>query len=123
MPARICFLLPSVFDNAPLVMLEAASLQTPSLVPAGTSSEELIKNDVTGYAEKLDETLWADKIEKIFSGADYAAVCKGCTSVVYTWEQAVADAEAEYRRIIAGYHGRAEEAEEACGELPAGQNG
>ena len=117
------FLLPSVFDNAPLVMLEAASLQTPSLVPAGTSSEELIKNDVTGYAEKLDETLWADKIEKIFSGADYAAVCKGCTSVVYTWEQAVADAEAEYRRIIAEYYGRAEEAEEACGELPAGQNG
>lgn len=95
------FLLPSVFDNAPLVMLEAASLRTPSLVPTGSSSEEVIEDGVTGYAVPLEETLWADRIESIFSDGSYARVCDDCTSAVYTWEQAIADAAAEYRRIIA----------------------
>lgn len=97
------FLLPSVFDNAPLVMLEAASCRTPSLVPIGSSAAEIITDGTTGYAEELDVQRWADKIQTIFADADYPGVCDRCTSVVYTWDAAVRDASLEYQRIIEAY--------------------
>lgn len=102
------FLLPSVFDNAPLVVIEAASCHTPSLVPAGSSAAEVISDGKTGYCERLEVPLWADRIEKIFSDSEYAELCEACTSVVYTWRDAVSDAEAEYRNIIADYASHSE---------------
>ena len=101
------FMLPSVFDNAPLVMQEAASLGTPSLVPSGSSSEEIIEDGKTGYTEKLDVGAWADKIESIFAGgANYAAVRRACPSIVYTWADAVAAAEEEYGRVLADFYAK-----------------
>ncbi len=102
------FLLPSVFDNAPLVVIEAASCHTPSLVPAGSSAAEVISDGKTGYCERLEVPLWADRIEKIFSDSEYAELCEACTSVVYTWRDAVSDAEEEYRNIIADYASHSE---------------
>ena len=95
------FLLPSVFDTFGLVLLEAASCRTPSLVPAGSCAAEILTDGETGYCEKLEVPLWADKIQNIFESSDYGRVCKNCTSIVYTWRDAVADADAEYSRIIA----------------------
>ncbi len=95
------FLLPSVFDNTPLVVLEAASLGTPSVVPAGSSAAELIEDGATGYCVELNVKRWADKIIAIFSDAENAAaVSKNCSSIACSWEKAVSDAEVEYRRII-----------------------
>ena len=95
------FLLPSVFDNTPLVVLEAASLGTPSVVPAGSSAAELIEDGATGYCEELNVERWANRIMAIFSDeGKAAAVSKNCSSIACSWEKAVSDAEAEYRRII-----------------------
>lgn len=94
------FLLPSTFDTFGLVILEAASCRTPSFVPENSCAAELIKDNVTGYAERLDVKLWADRIEKMFGDGNYDKVCENCTSIVAGWNEVVAAAENEYDSII-----------------------
>ena len=103
------FLLPSVFDNAPLVLLEAAACSTPALVPAGSSASETIADGETGFAEELDVGKWANRIAAMFSDGSYARVRENCPKIVYTWESAAADAAAEYDRVIARYRAKAQE--------------
>jgi len=56
-------LFPSIFDNDPLTIVEAAIYETPAIVLSGTGSSEriidgnngfIIENDVTAFAEKIN---------------------------------------------------------------------
>ncbi|MDD3322669.1 MAG: glycosyltransferase [Paludibacter sp.] len=67
------FLFPSIYDNAPLVLREAAALHTPSILVRGSSAAEnivdnyngfLIENSVKSFALKLRELLAAPEIIK-----------------------------------------------------------
>lgn len=56
------FLFPSFYDNAPLVMREAAAFSTPTIVPEGSTAAEVIINGDNGYcvprtAEKYAEII------------------------------------------------------------------
>ena len=48
------FVFPSVYDNAPMVVREAANAGTPSIVVEGSSSAEIIENGVNGFTCKDD---------------------------------------------------------------------
>ena len=100
------FLLPSMFDNAPLVVIEAAACHTPSLVPAGSGAGEIIEDGRTGYISPLDVNAWADRIESIFYGGNHAVICRNCSSVVHAWADAVAEACDEYERILADWRSK-----------------
>ena len=56
------FLFPSVFDNDPLVVVEASIYQVPSIVIENTGSSERIEDNVSGFTTKLDAKCFADKI-------------------------------------------------------------
>ena len=65
------FLFPSLYDNAPLVVREAAAMQTPALLLSGSTSAEIINdgingflalNDITAYAEKLRQLIYKKKL-------------------------------------------------------------
>lgn len=43
------FLFPSMYDNAPLVVREAAALQTPTIMCAGSTASEVINNGINGW--------------------------------------------------------------------------
>lgn len=43
------FFFPSMYDNAPLVVREAAAMGTPSLLLKGSTASEIISKDVNGY--------------------------------------------------------------------------
>jgi len=67
------FLFPSIYDNAPLVLREAAALHTPSILVRGSSAAEnivdnyngfLIENSVESFALKLRDLLAAPEIIK-----------------------------------------------------------
>lgn len=102
-------LLPSVFDNGPLVMQEAAACGTPAFVPSGSSSEEIIEDGVTGYSERLEPQLWADRIERIYAAGNIDEVKKNCVNIVYPWQSAVSAAAEEYERVIKDYRSRSGE--------------
>ena len=49
------FVFPSVFDNDPLVITEAAIFETPAITLAGTGSSERITNGQDGFTAKDTE--------------------------------------------------------------------
>ena len=64
------FLFPSVYDNAPLVVREAAACSCPSVVVRGSSTSEILEDDVTGFfADETAESV-AEAIEKAFSNRE-----------------------------------------------------
>lgn len=48
------FLFPSLYDNAPMVVREAASCSTPSIVVEGSSSAEIVEDGANGFTCKDD---------------------------------------------------------------------
>lgn len=56
------FLFPSLYDNAPLVVREAASLHTPSLVTRGSNTAEFIRDGINGFLADNDITAFANRL-------------------------------------------------------------
>ena len=108
------FFFPSVYDNSPLVLREAASLGLPALLTAGSNAAEVITKDVNGFtAEESPEAMSAE-IRRIFGDEALrrAAGKSAETTVAKSWEQIVAEVEEKYRQVIADYrkkHGKPEE--------------
>ena len=108
------FFFPSVYDNSPLVLREAASLGLPSLLTAGSNSAEAVTKDVNGFtAEESPEAMCAE-IRRIFGDEELlrAAGKSAETTVAKSWEQIVAEVEEKYRQVVADYrkkHGKPEE--------------
>ncbi len=61
------FVFPSVCDNAPVTILEAASQKTPTLCIEKTFPAEVIKDGENGYLSPLDENKFAEKIVEILT--------------------------------------------------------
>lgn len=99
------FFFPSVYDNSPLVLREAASLGLPALLTAGSNAAEVVTKDVNGFtAEESPEAMCAE-IRRIFGDEALlrAAGKSAETTVAKTWEQIVAEVEEKYRRVIREY--------------------
>ena len=60
------FLFPSTYDNAPMVLREAAAQYTPGLVAAGSCTAEVIQDGVNGLLAKDDDNDICNKIESFF---------------------------------------------------------
>ncbi len=103
------FLFPSLYDNAPLVMREAAAFSCPSVLVAGSTAAEqcvhgknafLIDNSAAALRRLLDEL--ADKPEVV------ARAGRGARKTIYLqWDQIVAEVLLRYREIIAQFKHRA----------------
>lgn len=97
------FLFPSLYDNAPLVMREAAAFSCPSVLVAGSTASEqcvhgrnafLIDNSAAALCELLDRL--ADEPEVV------ARAGRGARKTIYLqWDQIVAEVFDRYRDIIA----------------------
>ncbi len=60
------FLFPSTYDNAPMVLREAAAQYTPGLVAAGSCTAEVIQDGVNGLLAHDDDQDICNKIEGFF---------------------------------------------------------
>ena len=56
---------PSVYDNAPLVVREAAVMGLPTLLIKDSHSAEIVSNNISGFTEIEDETIMAKRIISI----------------------------------------------------------
>jgi len=85
------FLFPSVYDNAPLVVREAAACSCPSVVVRGSSTSEILEDNVTGFF--VDET--AESIAKSIQNAfadreNLKRIAKRASEDVYLpWEKVI----------------------------------
>ena len=61
------FLFPSIFDNDPLTIVEAALHHVPAITIKNTGSSERITNNVSGFVVKNDVQEFANKIMEVIS--------------------------------------------------------
>lgn len=97
------FLFPSLYDNAPLVVREAAALHTPSVMVEGSTAATILRDGENGFLVKdsLDDfetrlrSLYADRpmVRRVGVAASH--------SIVRSWEDVVGEVLDRYNHIIA----------------------
>lgn len=64
------FLFPSLYDNAPLVLREAAAMRTPGVLIEGSTSAEVVKNRENGFLVPNDAHRFAQEIREIVGDSE-----------------------------------------------------
>jgi 1,2-diacylglycerol 3-alpha-glucosyltransferase len=100
------FTLPSVYDNAPLVVREAASCGCPSALIAGSDAAEGVVDGKNGFTAALDTAAYAKALENALKNPDLIrSTGEDARKTVYvSWESVVHRAAGEYQRIISTYN-------------------
>ena len=95
---------PSVFDNAPLVLREAAVLGVPTLATEGSNAAGAIRKDFNGYtAAETPEAMCAEII-RAFEESDIRQVGRNAQETIpLAWEKLVPMVTERYQRIIDRY--------------------
>jgi len=96
------FLFPSVYDNAPIVIREAAAVATPSLVIANTNTAEGIIDNVNGFLSENDAESYANRILSIISDKELLRKAgeKARDTIFRDWESIVDEVYRRYVEII-----------------------
>ncbi len=96
------FLFPSLYDNAPLVVREAAALHTPALMVKGATAATILSDDQNGFL--IDNSLesFEGKLRELI--ADPQRVkrvgVQASKSIVRSWEDVVGEVIDRYNSII-----------------------
>lgn len=89
---------PSTYDNAPLVLREAALTALPTLLAEGSNAAEVVKDGVNGYTAPATVDAMAEKIRTIFSDGSLPVVGEGAQkSIPIPWANIVSRAVSAYR--------------------------
>jgi glycosyltransferase involved in cell wall biosynthesis len=85
------FVFPSIYDNSPLVMQEAAAFNIPSVVVRNSSSAEEITDGVNGFLIDDDAIDLASKISKLMKNPELIKLAgEGARKTIYhPWEEIV----------------------------------
>ena len=99
------FIFPSLFDSSSLVQIEAASQETPTIFIEGSVTSDTIENNVNGFTEKEDISLFADRIEEIINNKDlYKKVQDGARKdLARPWSDIAKETYDYYLEIIKRY--------------------
>ncbi|MCL2227626.1 MAG: glycosyltransferase [Oscillospiraceae bacterium] len=95
------FVFPSVYDNAPLVIREAAACRCPSLVVRNSSASEILEDGVSGFfAEEAAESI-AHTIKAALSDSKLLKkVASNAFEQVYLpWDKAISNSIARYEEV------------------------
>ncbi|WP_316607173.1 glycosyltransferase [uncultured Ruminococcus sp.] len=99
------FFFPSVYDNSPLVVREAASMGVPSLLTEGSNAAEAVMKDVSGFTAKENKVAMFREILRIFGTPGLLEkVSDGALHhVAKTWKEIVPLVQDKYAEIIEEY--------------------
>ncbi len=108
---------PSVYDNAPQVVREAALAGLPSLLTAGSNAAEIVKNGVNGYTAEASAEAMAARILEILSDTEaLMSVGRNAKETIPAgWDQLIWRVTAAYR--TGSKEGHVEAVGKAIGQL------
>lgn len=93
---------PSRYDNAPLVLREAALAKLPALVLDGSNAAEGILDGVNGFTGPEDAFLMAEKIEFIFNASPLRQIgAEARRTIPRDWDDILQEVEEAYRQAQA----------------------
>ena len=101
------FFFPSMYDNAPLVVREAAAMGTPSLLLKGSTASEIITDGANGFLVDKNIKDISDCIRKLYSdrGEIAQAGINARNTLVRSWEDVVGEVIDRYEVAIKKYRG------------------
>ena len=93
---------PSVYDNSPLVLQEAAAFDIPSVVVRGSSSAEGFHDGLNGFLVENEATSLFNKLSELLENRDAVKKAgEGARKTIYhPWESIVDDVYLRYADII-----------------------
>ncbi len=96
------FLFPSIYDNAPLVMREAAAFSLPTVVAAGSTTAEIVQDGENGFITEDDPEAMARRLKLLMGQPELLRRAgRGAAKTIYVgWEDIVNWAVDQYRAII-----------------------
>ena len=99
------FLFPSMYDNAPLVVREAAAMQTPSILLQGSTAAEIIKNGRNGLISENTMDGFVSTLRFAIEHPDKVRTIgkNAAKSLVRSWEDIVDEVNNRYIDIIQRY--------------------
>jgi glycosyltransferase involved in cell wall biosynthesis len=96
------FLFPSMYDNAPLVVREAAAMNTPSLLIEGSTAAEIICDGVNGFLTQNNKEAMAAKIKEIMANRkllnDIGYIAS--ETIAISWESIISMVQQRYISIM-----------------------
>ncbi len=99
------FLFPSFYDNAPLVVREAAAMGTPSVLLSGSTASEVISDRCNGFLTGRSPEEFAALVKYISVHPDLLhSVSKGARStLIRSWRDVVEEVADRYETLINSY--------------------
>ena len=96
------FFFPSVYDNTPLVVREAAAMAVPSLLTKGSNAAESVMPGVNGFVAEENAEAMRDEILRIFAEPGYIEAIgqKAKETIPIPWEDLIPRVYDEYAKII-----------------------
>ena len=96
---------PSVFDNAPLVLREAAVLAVPTLAVEGSNAAGAIRKNFSGFTARDDPRSMCNEIQRIFTEEDVRQIGRNARETIpVSWEKLVPRVLERYEAVIEKYH-------------------
>lgn len=100
------FVFPSLYDNSPMVVREAANAGTPSIVVEGSSSAEIINNGVNGFTCKDDSEDLSKVIMNALSNKDLKQIGqKAKETIPQSWDEIIDLVLSRYQYLIDKHKG------------------
>lgn len=99
------FVFPSIFDNDPLVVVEASLARTPSITIKNSGSSERIENNVSGFVVDNSEMSFADKIYELLNNKKILKeVGQNAEKFIpRTWEETANEYLKEYNKLLTNH--------------------
>ena len=92
---------PSVFDNAPLVLREAAVLGVPTLATEGSNAAGAIRKNVNGFTAAAAPEAMSGEIQRIFAEEDLKQIGQNAKeSIPLSWEKLVPMVMERYQTVM-----------------------
>ncbi len=100
------FLFPSLYDNAPLVVREAAAMHIPSLVVEGATSAEVIRDGINGYVTVQSVEAFSKRVDHILSDRELLEKVglNACDTIVRKWSNIVQEVSDRYESLLRRYY-------------------
>ena len=96
------FLFPSLYDNAPLVVREAAALHTPAVMAEGSTASTILKDGENGFLVKNDPAEMEALLRRLVADPErvHRVGVQAPKSIVRSWEDCVGEALDRYNVLL-----------------------
>ena len=97
------FLFPSLYDNAPLVVREAAALHTPAVMVEGSTAAEILRDGENGYLVPNELDAFAARLRQLYRDREQVrrVGLAASRTIVRSWEDVVGEVLDRYDALIA----------------------